>query len=178
MTDELRLIAPPYLYLPGSDRKHYLSFNNYHSWPIHTRTALRRAYSEVIKAQVLHGKYLFRGEVSCTVTCHPPQDDRVRDTDDHCFLHAKWANDALKEAGVWEDDNCVLNVQMLAGATAKVPHVTIHYKYIGRFDRPISLESVERAQSIQPTKCKAEVTEAPKWGSQREAYPKKRSPKR
>ena len=184
MAKELLIIAPPFLYLPGSGKKNYLSFNNYHSWPIHVRTALRRAYSAMVQSQVSGLGAHFNGDVECTVTTHQPKDGRVRDTDDHCFLHAKWANDALKEAGVWKDDTCVLNVHMIAGAHAKVPHVTIAYKYLhGRedfFKRPESPVTDDDAMAVQPETVSTEhAVNLPVWGKTKpREFPKKRSPRR
>lgn len=128
MLDELKLLAPMYLYLPGSVKKHYLSFNNYHNWPVHIRTALRRSYGELIKKQLRDVSGRFYGDVQCTVTLHAPRDSRVRDTDDHCFLHAKWANDALKEAGVYNDDRCVVRVLLATGESVRgESYLTVSY---------------------------------------------------
>lgn len=155
MLEELRLLAPMYLYLPGDSKRHYLSFNNYHSWPVHIRTALRRGYGEIVKGQLSGESRRFYGEVECTVVLHPPKDDRVRDTDDHCFLHAKWANDALKESGVYDDDRCVLDVHMLLGEPSKEPHITIVYSQLAApgyhsTREPVS-EPPSSTRAIQPT---------------------------
>lgn len=151
MLDELKLLAPMFLYLPGSVKKHYLSFNNYHNWPVHIRTALRRSYGELIKKQLKDVSGRFYGDVQCTVTLHAPKDSRIRDTDDHCFLHAKWANDALKEAGVYNDDRCVVRVLLAAGEPVRgEPYLTVSYM-VSDCDRA-SCGSVSPAavHSVQP----------------------------
>jgi hypothetical protein len=88
------------------------------------------------------------------VIMHPPKDARVRDTDDHCFLHAKWANDALKETGVYTDDRCVLDVVLMAGEPSKTPYLSISYRTLSipgeKSSRPRSLISPARLQALQP----------------------------
>ena len=154
MLKELKLLAPMYLYLPGDSKRHYLSFNNYHNWPVHIRTSLRRAYGELLKKQLSGESGRFYGEVECTVVLHPPKDDRVRDTDDHCFLHAKWANDALKEAGLYKDDQCVLDVHLLLGEQSKEPHVAVCYSLLSqpgeRSARTIVVFPPSSTRAIQP----------------------------
>lgn len=154
MLEELKLLAPMFLFLPGESKKHYLSFNNYHCWPVYVRTALRRAYGDLIKKQLAGVSGRFYGEVQCTVVLHPPKDTRVRDTDDHCFLHAKWANDALKETGVYTDDGCVLDVVLRAGEPVKIPYLSISYGTLSlpgeKSPRPRSDVSPAHIQALQP----------------------------
>lgn len=154
MLEELKLLAPMYLYLPGDSKRHYLSFNNYHNWPVHVRTALRRSYGEIVKKQLSGEARRFYGEVECTVVLHPPKDDRVRDTDDHCFLHAKWANDSLKESGLYDDDRCVLDVHLLLGEPSREPHISLSYSQLSApgesSERPRVSWPPSSTRAIQP----------------------------
>lgn len=124
--------APLFLTLPNNpDKKYYLSFNNYHTWPIHIRGKLRRAYCEIIKHQMFGVSERLQGNIHCVVTVHPPKDDRIRDSDNHGFLHAKWTNDALSEVGCWVDDQIVSQVVLRMGEhDNKNPRALIRYEEV------------------------------------------------
>lgn len=125
----IEIQAPLFLVLPNNPlKKYFLSFNNYHTWPIHIRGKLRRAYCDLIKgkAEELHER--FSCNIHCEVVVHPPNDGRIRDSDNHGFLHAKWTNDALTEVGCWVDDQRVVQVTLKMGEYCNdSPHATIRY---------------------------------------------------
>jgi Holliday junction resolvase RusA-like endonuclease len=125
----ITLEAPLFLVIGKSTERFYLSFNNFHGWSSHLRAKIRRHYCELLKKQMFQNSERIKGRVVCDVTFYPGDNKRARDTDNHCFLHVKWANDALTEIGCWEDDNAIKEIHMRAGPVdSSNPRVEISYR--------------------------------------------------
>jgi len=124
------LEAPLFLVLPENpEKKFYLTLNNYIKWSPGLRTKLRRMYCEGIKKQMLNQSVRVPAErVTCSVLVFPPNDKRVRDVDNHTFVHVKWSNDALTEIGLWADDSIVCPIHLDRGPQDKEhPRVQLSY---------------------------------------------------